>query len=95
MFLSPQGSPPHTHKCFAFPNLLADIVQIHLELVLDISGQVCAAAFNLFHFQPLAFTGEVEGLMVGKQTVDPIQEIPGHCLDPVQRTCKVLFALPS
>lgn len=32
---------------------------------------------------------------MGKQVVDPAQEIPGHCFDPVQRMSKVLFALPG
>lgn len=32
---------------------------------------------------------------MGKQVVDLVQEIPGHCFDPVQRMSKVLLALPG
>lgn len=57
------------------------IVEINLELVLHVSGQVRAAVFDLVHVLPLAAAGEVKGELVRKQFVNPVQEFSGHCRD--------------
>lgn len=76
-------------------HLVAHVFQICLEPMFHIFGQIGAAAPNLLHFFPLAFTGEVKGHLMGKQVVDPVQEFPGDRFDPVQRIRKVVFALPE
>lgn len=57
------------------------IVEINLELVLHVSGQVRTAVFDLVHVLPLAAAGEVKGELVRKQFVNPVQEFSGHRRD--------------
>lgn len=76
-------------------HLVSHSVQIHLELILHVPGQVGAAVSNLFHLVLLALTGEVKGQLVRKQVVDPVQEISGHRCNAIQRVSKILFALPA
>ena len=83
-------SNTHTHTY-----LVPHVVQVPLELVLHLLGEVGAAAADLLHLGLLFLTGQVEGHGVGEQGVDPGQEATGHRLDALQRLGEVLFALPG
>lgn len=85
---------PSTSMCHC-THLVSHSVKIVLELVLHVSGKVCAAVFQFFHVISLAVTGEVKGQLVRKHVVDPAQEIPGHRVNAIQRMSKILFALPG
>lgn len=76
-------------------HLVSYFVQIGLELIFHVFGQVGAAGSNLVHVLLLPLTGEVKGHLMGEQVVDLCQEVSGHCIDPVQRMSKVLLALPG
>lgn len=85
--------PPRGEDCRT--HLVAHFVQIGLELLLDVSGQVGAAGANLLHLLPLTLAGEVKGQLMGTQVVELVPEILRHGFDPVQRMRKVLLALPE
>lgn len=76
-------------------HLVAHVVQIQLELVLYVPGEVGAAVLDLL--QPLTLTGagQVKGLLVWKHVLDLVQKLLRHRLDPVQRISEVLLALPA
>ena len=78
----------HTHT-----HLVPHVVQVPLEFVLHLLGEVGTATADLLHLLLLLLTGQVEGHGVGEQGVDPGQEATGHCLDAFQRLGEVLFAL--
>lgn len=76
-------------------HLVAHFVQIRLELIFHVFGQIGAAGPYLLHLLPLPLAGEVKGELIGEQVVDLVQETPGHRFDPVQRMSKFLLALPG
>ena len=78
----------HTH-------LVSYDVEVLLEAVLHLPGEVGAVGSGLLHLLLLLGAGEVEGEVVGEQVVDPSQERAGHRLDALQRLGKVLLALPG